>query len=311
VAAWPGAGCEREAAQGTSAPHEAVSRDAAGRIIWVDAPDPMPRPATGGHGAIGDAAAFGRVAGGKVAMLTFDCGWVEPENASDLLDALAAEGVKATFFISGPFLFRDYRAGLKGGLKAASFPIIRRLIEDGHEFGNHTRSHPHLGDRPDYRAELAEVRAGWDAAVRQLYGTEAPPNAALLPFWRAPYGEHDGPALAAASCEGYPYHIGWTEDTFDSLGKAACTGADQADCWDGRKMTGRVLRLAERSGWPDALVIVGHLSNPYRWGGSGELARLTGTLRSRGYQMVRVSESFGYDIHYTGYGGERDVCRAD
>ncbi|MCI0350692.1 MAG: polysaccharide deacetylase family protein, partial [Acidobacteriales bacterium] len=62
--------------------------------------------------------------------LTFDDGPNEPYTAH-LLDVLAQENVKATFFVIGRY--------------ATQRPdILRNIAEEGHVIGNHTYSHPNL-----------------------------------------------------------------------------------------------------------------------------------------------------------------------
>jgi cellulose synthase/poly-beta-1,6-N-acetylglucosamine synthase-like glycosyltransferase/peptidoglycan/xylan/chitin deacetylase (PgdA/CDA1 family)/spore germination protein YaaH len=69
--------------------------------------------------------------GGKRIALTFDDGpdgkWTNP-----ILDTLESRGAPATFFVIGGNVER--RPG-----------IMRRIVREGHEFGNHTWSHPNLG----------------------------------------------------------------------------------------------------------------------------------------------------------------------
>src|SRR5262249_11287951 len=62
----------------------------------------------------------------KVA-LTFDDG-PDPEHTPKVLDVLARENVKGTFFLIGQ--------------RAAAAPaVVRRIAEEGHDIGNHTWSH--------------------------------------------------------------------------------------------------------------------------------------------------------------------------
>ncbi len=71
---------------------------------------------------------------GKVA-LTFDDG-PSPEWTPKILDILKEKGVHATFFIIG-----------ENG--AANPKLVQRILAEGHDLGNHTFTHPNLGETPD------------------------------------------------------------------------------------------------------------------------------------------------------------------
>jgi peptidoglycan-N-acetylglucosamine deacetylase len=66
----------------------------------------------------------------RVVALTFDDGPTE-EYAGELLSVLASRRVRATFFVIGSDVARAPEAA-------------RRLVEAGHELGNHTYTHPHM-----------------------------------------------------------------------------------------------------------------------------------------------------------------------
>ncbi|MEI9929122.1 MAG: polysaccharide deacetylase family protein [Rhizomicrobium sp.] len=70
---------------------------------------------------------------GKIA-LTFDDG-PDPEWTPAILDILKAKNVKATFFVIGE------NAEANPGL-------VERILNEGHELGNHTFTHPNLADTP-------------------------------------------------------------------------------------------------------------------------------------------------------------------
>lgn len=70
---------------------------------------------------------------GKIA-LTFDDG-PDPRWTPKILDILKAENVKAAFFVVG-----------ENG--QANPDLIRRIAAEGHELGNHSFTHPNLGDVP-------------------------------------------------------------------------------------------------------------------------------------------------------------------
>ena len=72
--------------------------------------------------------------------LTFDDG-PDPRWTPAILDILQKENVPATFFIIG-----------KNG---QAYPdLVRRIVNDGHELGNHTFTHPNLGEIPLRVTEL-------------------------------------------------------------------------------------------------------------------------------------------------------------
>ncbi|MBI3791570.1 MAG: glycosyltransferase [Gemmatimonadetes bacterium] len=78
--------------------------------------------------------------GGRRIALTFDDGpdrrWTGP-----ILDTLKSRNAPATFFVIGNNVER--------------YPgLMRRIVADGHEFGNHTWSHPNLGLVPAFLVKL-------------------------------------------------------------------------------------------------------------------------------------------------------------
>ena len=242
---------------------------------------------------------FKPVDGHPSIALTFDCAWVNEADGMKILDFLKAREIRATFFISGPFVFRDYRRGSAGGLNQANFRMIRRLIEDGHEFGSHARTHPHNAAWIDWKRENDQLRRGWEAATRELFGEARPANARMLPFWRAPYGEYDDRSLRMASRAGFPLHIGWTVDVHDGLGLPRCEDeASNARCVDAKRMTDRVVAyLNATNDRFDGLVVLAHLQNRYDWTGTPQgLARLVDTLSQRGVTFRPLSEIFNWDL---------------
>ena len=86
---------------------------------------------------------YGYGGGTRRIALTFDDG-PDPAWTPKILDVLARYHVHATFFVTG-------RA-------AASHPeLLRRIVAEGHELGNHSISHKNLSDVPDWRARLELV----------------------------------------------------------------------------------------------------------------------------------------------------------
>jgi len=75
-----------------------------------------------------------KVDGPYIAM-TFDDG-PNPKNTPKLLDLLAAKHINATFFVVGECA-TDYPA------------IMKRIVAEGHEIGNHSWDHPNFGKSSD------------------------------------------------------------------------------------------------------------------------------------------------------------------
>jgi cellulose synthase/poly-beta-1,6-N-acetylglucosamine synthase-like glycosyltransferase/peptidoglycan/xylan/chitin deacetylase (PgdA/CDA1 family) len=73
-------------------------------------------------------------------VLTFDDGPHE-EYTGQILDALAEEQVKAAFFVVGSRAEREPE-------------MLKRIVAEGHEVGNHSFSHPDLGKISDQHADL-------------------------------------------------------------------------------------------------------------------------------------------------------------
>jgi peptidoglycan/xylan/chitin deacetylase (PgdA/CDA1 family) len=101
-------------------------------------------------------------------VLTFDDG-PAPDSTPKLLDALAAQCVKANFFLVG-----DHA-------KAAP-EIVRREYAEGHTVGTHSETHADLAKLPLADAEK-EIQDGFAAANAAL----GEPDVAAAPFFRAPY----------------------------------------------------------------------------------------------------------------------------
>jgi peptidoglycan/xylan/chitin deacetylase (PgdA/CDA1 family) len=108
--------------------------------------------------------------------LTFDDG-PDPLFTPRILDALAAAGARATFFVMGTMLERHPDLG-------------RRIVEEGHEVGNHTWSHENLTflDADGIRDQIERAQQAIIATV------------GVTPVWfRPPRGALPGAALRVAS----------------------------------------------------------------------------------------------------------------
>ena len=102
---------------------------------------------------------------GPYIALTFDDG-PHPDNTVRLLKMLKERGIKATFFCVGQ--------------RVADHPsVAKRIVEEGHEIGNHSWSHKVLSAMPD--AAVARDLERTDDAIRKATGVSPK-------LMRPPYG---------------------------------------------------------------------------------------------------------------------------
>lgn len=132
--------------------------------------------------------------------LTFDAEHPDrparPGNDERLLDALAAAGVRASFFVQGRW--------------AEAYPsTARRIAADGHFVGSHTFYHARL---PLLSSDgLAADMRDAEAAIVEYAGVDP------RPWVRCPFGAGalDAELLGRLTALGYGRHAGWHVDPHD------------------------------------------------------------------------------------------------
>ncbi len=186
----------------------------------------------------------------KEVVLTFDDGPVPPYTAR-VLDILARECVKATFFIVGR--------------QARAFPeLVRRIHAEGHTIGTHSENHPFNFARLPAARARAEIDDGFASTAAALGATGA-----VAPFFRFPGLKRSPENEQALSERGV---MTWSADF-------------PADDWrriGAAEITARALERLERKGRG---VLLLHDIQP------ATLLALPGLLRelkSRGYGIVHV-----------------------
>lgn len=101
-------------------------------------------------------------------VLTFDDGPLPPMT-NRVLDALAHECVKATFFIVGRM--------------AGAYPhVLQKVSEAGHTIGTHSQTHPLIFPKLTQQAGLQEIEQGFASVKAALAPVGATPN----PWFRFP-----------------------------------------------------------------------------------------------------------------------------
>jgi peptidoglycan/xylan/chitin deacetylase (PgdA/CDA1 family) len=195
----------------------------------------------------------------RVVALTFDAG-SDLGYTAMILDTLKAEGVHATF-------------GITGDWATAHPEMVIRMASEGHEVMNHSMHHYSFTTQTmvhpllSRAARQADVREA-DAVFARLIGHTT------APFWRPPYGAIDASVEADLGAIGYRYIIMWTIDT---LG------------WNGMSRSGIVSRVASRA-VPGA-IIAGHVGSQSQDGPA--LRAMIDVLRAQGYGFITVGQAFG------------------
>lgn len=135
----------------------------------------------------------------NLVALTFDAG-EGPGYAEEILDFLAAEGIHASF-------------GLTGDWVRAHPETVQRMVEEGHMIFNHSDTHQSWTGASTTGVPLTE-----DERIDELMGAavaieEATGGYETAPFWRPPYGDYDAEGQQLLADYGYDYTLYWTCDS--------------------------------------------------------------------------------------------------
>ncbi len=247
-----------------------------GDSAWSRAPTPLNTPADITRG----------YAGSKMLAITLDGGYSANE-AAVILDELKKRGIKTTIFLTGTFM-------------SLHPDITRRIVEDGHEVGNHTATHPHLTDyATTYRHNTLDT-VKRSALKNELLRAEkiftTITGASMAPLWRAPYGEVNKEIRAWAFELGY-LHIGWTyeRETRESLDTLDWVAEPTSHLYRTKEdILKRVVGFGEKTGGAGGGIILMHLGTQRKDDrASAVLGSMLDQLRDKGYRFVTVSTMLG------------------
>ncbi len=199
-----------------------------------------------GFGGYAKLPVYGVESAKKQVALTFNAAW-EADDIGALLALLKERNVTCTFFLVGQWAEKNPREA-------------RRIVEAGHEIGNHSYAHPNM-------TNLSKQGIAEDITKAQ----EAIANAAgVTPkLFRAPSGAYNDTVVEAAQSMGLSV-IQWSVDSVD---------------WkkpDPESLAARVLKKAE----PGAIVLMHTGLENTR----AALPRIIDGLREQGYSFVTVGE---------------------
>ncbi len=178
--------------------------------------------------------------------------WYEPEMLPDFLDVAAEYGAKLTL----------YPIGIN--IKPADRDAWQRVLDEGHEIGNHSNTHKSL------------EKASRDAILSQLNNMEKRLEAALG-------HRHEMNTLR------YPFGAGRFNGTRGAFAKAvADAGYRYAALWDIDSTNAKeILRKVENG----SIILLHGRKRDLR-----TLKAILPELQSRGYEMVTVSQLMGIDM---------------
>ena len=193
--------------------------------------------------------------------LTFDDG-PDPEWTPAILDILKARGVKATFFVVGS--------------EAERHPeLVRRIVAEGHEIGNHTFTHPNLAEAPAALIKL-ELNAT-ERLIESLTGRSTT-------LFRPPYNADSRPTSLR---ELLPIEIA------QSLGyMTVLENVDPRD-WQKPKKDQLVERV--KAELPRGNIILLHDGGGDRSATVAALPAILDYLKERGNRVVLISDLIGLD----------------
>jgi peptidoglycan-N-acetylmuramic acid deacetylase len=116
--------------------------------------------------------------------LTFDAGY-ENGQTPRILDALARNRVKATFFVTESYA-------------RANPDLVRRMVREGHAVGNHSATHPSMPSLAHDPAAFARELTRVEDAFAEVTG-----GARLARVFRPPKGEYSALSLYRTTALGY------------------------------------------------------------------------------------------------------------
>ncbi len=170
------------------------------------------------------------------------------EHTEKILDILKENNIKTTFFLTG-FWIEKYP------------DMVKKIVAEGHELGNHTWTHPHLNtlDKQAITHELERVHA----ALTDLWGGKEPT------LFRPPFGEYSNKVIEAADGLGY-LTIQWSVDSLD---------------W--KDLSAEAIAKRVNDGVHPGAIVLFHNNGRYT---ADSLPRIIAYTKENGYKIVPISQ---------------------
>jgi polysaccharide deacetylase family sporulation protein PdaB len=190
----------------------------------------------------------------KKIAISFDASW-GAEHTPSILKLLRDNQIKTTFFLTG-FWIEKYPE------------LVKEIVAEGHELGNHTFTHPHLNslDKTGIKNELERVHA----ALKDLTGQDPV-------LFRPPFGEYSNKVIETADELGY-YTIQWSVDSLD---------------WKDLSEQAIITRVT--TGLHPGAIVLFHNNGSYT---AAALPEIFSYAKQEGYEIVPISQLLYKDNFY-------------
>lgn len=149
--------------------------------------------------------------------ITIDCAYYENQTDA-ILAVLDKYNVKATFFMTGYFI-REFTDS------------ARKIVEAGHEVGNHSNTHPHMTEMTSEYDIIRQIQRPAEDLKLYLGVTSR--------LFRPPFGEFNSMITAIARAEGQEVTL-WTIDSHD---------------WDETYTQDQVIRRVKKDVGPGTIIL--------------------------------------------------------
>ena len=199
----------------------------------------------------------------KVAI-SFDAAWGS-EYTRDILDILDQFNLKTTFFV--------VKFWVEDNPEAA-----REIINRGHEIGNHSATHPEMGNLSAAAIE-SEIMTTHNT-IKDVTGFEAK-------LFRPPFGHYSQSMLSTIAGLSY-YAIQWDVDSLD---------------WKERGIEDIVLRVTEKTR-PGSIILF-HNNGKYT---AAALPLVLQNFKERNLQVVPISQLIHRDNFEMDHEGRQKIC---
>jgi peptidoglycan-N-acetylglucosamine deacetylase len=127
----------------------------------------------------------------KKVAISFDAAW-GAEKTPQILDLMKKYNIKTTFFLVGFWVDKHP-------------DMVKRIVAEGHEIGNHSSTHPDFRKIP--KEKMIEELKITNDKIKALIGKDTT-------LFRPPFGEYNNNVIETSNSEGYQV-IKWSVDSLD------------------------------------------------------------------------------------------------